>query len=133
MPEFTKYQFGILHSRVHNAWMRTVTGRLKSDYSYSTGTVYNNFIWPEVTENQKSEIADLAQCVLNAREVYSDATIAQMYDPDHGWLYPELAVAHHTLDTAVERAYELEPGCDEKIIVERLFKLYANAVNREHA
>src|SRR5699024_4214130 len=133
VPEATRYQFGSLHSRVHNAWMRTVTGRLKSDYSYSTGTVYNNFIWPEVTENQKSEIADLAQCVLNAREVYSDATIAQMYDPDHGWLYPELAVAHHTLDTAVERAYELEPGCDEKIIVERLFKLYANAVNREHA
>src|SRR5699024_790022 len=128
VPGATKYHFGVLQSRVHNAWMRTVSGRLKSDYSYSNGIVYNNFVWPEVTVEQEQEISELAQAVLDARESYEDATIAQMYDPDHDWLYPELTAAHHALDVAVERAYELEPGSDEKIIVERLFELYAKAV-----
>ncbi|HJF14976.1 MAG TPA: hypothetical protein K8V32_09290 [Enteractinococcus helveticum] len=133
VPGATKYHFGVLHSRVHNAWMRTVAGRLKSDFSYSNGIVYNNFVWPEVTKDQECEIAEHAQAVLEAREAYEGTTIAQMYDPDHDWLYSELTAAHHSLDAAVERAYGLEPGCDEKIIVERLFQLYAHAVNRLQA
>src|SRR5699024_220562 len=79
----------------------------------------NNFIWPEVSHGQEREIAEHAQVVLDAREFYEDATIAQMYDPDYDWLYPELTAAHHALDAAVEQAYGLEPGCDEKIMVER--------------
>ena len=71
-----------------------------------------------------------AQVVLDARELYEDATIAQMYDPDYDWLYPELTAAHHALDAAVEQAYGLEPGCDEKIMVERLFQLYAKTIKR---
>lgn len=130
LPDATEYHFGVLHSRVHNAWMRTVAGRLKSDFRYSAGIVYNNFIWPDVTKEQECEISDLAQEVLNAREVYSDTTIAQMYDPDHDWLYPELTAAHHALDAAIERAYGLKPDSDEKEIVERLFQLFAKAVNR---
>ena len=68
VPGATKYHFGVLHSRVHNAWMRTVAGRLKSDFSYSNGIVYNNFVWPEVTKDQECEIAEHAQAVLEARE-----------------------------------------------------------------
>ncbi|HEY4556985.1 MAG TPA: DNA methyltransferase, partial [Enteractinococcus sp.] len=130
VPNASKYHFGVLHSRIHNAWMRTVAGRLKSDFRYSAGIVYNNFIWPEVTKDQECEIAEHAQTVLEAREAYEDATIAQMYDPDHEWLYPELTAAHQTLDAAVERAYGLTSGIDEKEIVERLFQLYAKAMNR---
>src|SRR5699024_3108224 len=85
---------------------------------------------PDVTKEQECEISDLAQEVLNAREVYSDTTIAQMYDPDHDWLYPELTAAHHALDAAIERAYGLKPDSDEKEIVERLFQLFAKDVNR---
>src|SRR5699024_8349442 len=130
IPGATLYQFGILHSRVHNAWMRAVGGRMKSDYSYTVQIVYNNFIWPDVSHGQEREIAEHAQVVLDAREFYEDATIAQMYDPDYDWLYPELTAAHHALDAAVEQAYGLEPGCDEKIMVERLFQLYAKTIKR---
>jgi hypothetical protein len=130
VPDASLYHFGILHSRTHNAWMRTVAGRLKSDFRYSAGIVYNNFAWPEVTKDQECEIAERAQAVLDAREAYEEATIAQMYDPDHDWLYPELTAAHQALDAAVERAYGLLPGSDDKEIVERLFQLYARAMNR---
>lgn len=132
LPNGTKYHFGILHSRAHNAWNRIVGVRLKSDYSYSNGIVYNNFIWPEVDAIQQQEIAALGQAVLDARQQYPDATIAQMYDPDNDWLYPVLTNAHNELDAAVETAYGLEPGCDEKDIVELLFQLYRVAVEKDH-
>ncbi|MDK8825783.1 hypothetical protein QP974_06475 [Corynebacterium striatum] len=130
IPEATKYHFGVLHSRLHNAWMRVVGVRLKSDYSYSAGVVYNNFIWPDVTPEQEAEIAQLGQAVLEARAQYPDSTIAQMYDPDNDWMYPELTKAHVALDAAVERAYGLEPGCEEKTIVEHLFELYSQAIEK---
>lgn len=130
VPDATRFHFGVLHSRVHNAWMRVVAGRLEGRYRYSAGLVYNNFVWPEVTAEQEQEIGELAQAVLDARESYSDATIAQMYDPDHDWLYPELTAAHRALDAAVEQAYGLEPGGDEKEIVDSLFRYYAKAMNR---
>lgn len=127
VPNASLFHFGVLHSRAHNAWMRTIAGRLKSDYRYSAGIVYNNFIWPEVTENQRDEIAALAQAVLDARQTYPEATIAQMYDPDNEFLFPVLIAAHRALDAAVEAAYGLEPGCDEKDIVAHLFSLYSAA------
>lgn len=130
IPGATFYQFGILHSRLHNAWMRAVGGRMKSDYSYTVRVVYNNFIWPEITKKQEHEISELAQAVLDARALHPDATIAQMYDPDNDWLYPELTAAHQALDAAVEQAYEVKPGSDEKDLVERLFQLYAKVINR---
>lgn len=129
LPNATRFHFGVMHSRTHNAWMRTVAGRLKSDYRYSAGLVYNNFIWPEVNVVQEQEISALGQAVLDARQHYPDATIAQMYNPDNDWLYPELTKAHEELDAAVERAYGLEPGCEEKEIVELLFELYNSAIN----
>lgn len=130
LPEATRYHFGVIQSRTHNAWMRVVAGRLKSDYRYSIGMVYNNFVWPEVTEQQRAEIARLGQGVLDARGQYSGATIAQLYDPKSDFLYPELKAAHEALDAAVERAYGLEPGCTENEIVAYLFTLYEQAVNQ---
>ena len=108
--------------------MRSVAGRLKSDYRYSGGVVYNTFVWPDVTEVQRAEIADLAQTVLDARTQYPDSTIAQMYDPDLDFMFPALTAAHTALDAAVERAYGLEPGLEEKDVVAHLFELYGRAV-----
>lgn len=132
VAEASLYHLGVLQSRLHNAWMRTVAGRLKSDYRYSAGVVYNNFVWPEVDAQQKSEIADLAQAVLDARMQYPDVTIAQMYKPEHDWMYPELMEAHKALDDAVERAYGLTPGMEEKDIVAHLFKLYAKTIGESY-
>lgn len=130
LPEATRYHFGVIQSRTHNAWMRVVAGRLKSDYRYSIGMVYNNFVWPDATEQQRAEIARLGQGILDARAQYSGATIAQLYDPKSGFLYPDLIAAHEALDSAVERAYGLEPGCTENEIVAHLFKLYEQATNQ---
>src|SRR5699024_5993762 len=82
IPGVTAYHFGVLQSRLHNVWMKEVAGRFGANPRYSAGMVYNNFIWPEVSKEHESEIADLAQSVLDARELYEEATIAQMYDPD---------------------------------------------------
>ncbi|MDO5535064.1 MAG: N-6 DNA methylase [Propionibacteriaceae bacterium] len=128
IPEGTLYHFGVLHSRAHNAWMRVVAGRLKSDYNYSSGVVYNNFVWPEATEAQQAEIAELAQAVLDARGEYPDSTIAQMYDPNLDFMFPALTAAHGALDAAVERAYGLQAGLEEKDVVAHLFELYSAAV-----
>ncbi|WP_366823683.1 DNA methyltransferase [Kocuria sp.] len=128
VPNATLYHFGILHSRAHNAWMRTVAGRLKSDYRYSGGIVYNTFVWPSSSDSQQSHIADRAQDVLNARDLYPDSTIAQMYDPDLDFMFPALTSAHAALDDAVERAYGLEVGLEEKDVVAHLFELYGRAI-----
>ncbi|WP_164966796.1 class I SAM-dependent DNA methyltransferase, partial [Streptococcus oralis] len=80
VPNATLYDFGILTSNVHMAWMRTVAGRLKSDYRYSAKIVYNNFPWPEVTEAQKDKIAQTAQAILDARALYPNSSLADLYD-----------------------------------------------------
>lgn len=129
VPTGSRYVFGMLMSRVHNSWMRTVGGRLKSDYRYSNTIVYNNLVWPEVTDDQTAEIESLAQAVLDARSFYPDTTLADLYDPDNEWLYPALTKAHQDLDAAIERAYGLEPGCTEPEIVAHLFKLYEQATS----
>lgn len=127
LPGATPYHFGILHSRAHNAWMRTVGGRLKSDYRYSAGIVYNTFIWPKPTDAQREEVAHLAEGVLAARAQHPGATIKQMYEPDTDFLYPALLAAHKALDEAVELAYGLSPGLEEKDLVAHLFELYVQA------
>lgn len=121
----TLYHFGVMTSQMHNAWMRTVAGRLKSDYRYSGGVVYNNFVWPEISEADKSEVAELAQGILDARKLYDGATLADLYDPDNETFFPELMAAHRKLDAAVERAYGVDFNGDEEKIVAHLFKLYA--------
>ena len=119
------YEFGILESQFQNAWMRQVAGRLKSDYSYANTIVYNNFVWPEPTDAQRAEIEACAQAVLDARAAHPDATLADMYDPDNDFLFPDLMAAHRALDAAVESAYGVDFAGDEERIVAHLFKLYA--------
>ena len=123
IPDATLYHFGVLHSQFHNAWMRTVAGRLKSDYRYSGGIVYNNFIWPDPTPEQRAAIESCAQGVLNAREAHPGATLADLYDPDK--MPTDLLSAHKELDAAVEAAYDVDFNGDEEKIVAHLFKLYA--------
>ena len=125
MPDADIYQFGVLQSQVHNAWMRTVAGRLKSDYRYSGGVVYNNFVWPDPTDAQRSEVERCAQAVLDARAAQDGATLADMYDPANETFFPELMRAHRALDAAVEAAYGVDFGGDEKRIVAHLFRLYS--------
>lgn len=103
LPDATLYNFGILTSSMHMAWTRAVCGRLKSDYQYSAKIVYNNFPWPEATEAQQEKIAELAQGVLDARALYPDSSLADLYDPLT--MPPELVAAHRKLDAAVEKAY----------------------------
>lgn len=98
------YVFAILSSTMHNAWMRTVCGRLKSDFRYSAGIVYNNFPWPtDPTPAQVKSIEDAAKAVLNARAQFDESCLADLYDPLT--MPPELMKAHRDLDRAVDAAY----------------------------
>jgi hypothetical protein len=122
VPDATLYHFGILTSSVHNAWMRVVCGRLKSDYRYSKDIVYNNFPWPDASEEQKARIEQTAQAILDARNVYPDASFADMYS--NLILFPELMNAHRVNDAAVLEAYGFPKDASESDIVARLFKMY---------
>ena len=136
IPNAVLYHFGVLHSQFHNAWMRTVCGRLKSDYRYSGGVVYNNFVWPGVARETldvpvedaiapeiRSRVEACAQAVLDARAAHSGKTLADLYDPDR--MPADLLSAHQALDAAVEAAYGVDFSGDEERIVAHLFKLYA--------
>ena len=103
--------------------MRTVCGRLKSDYRYSGGMVYNNFVWPQPSEEQRAAIEATAQAILDARAAHPGKSLAQLYDPDK--MPPDLRAAHAANDAAVEAAYSVRFGGDEERIVAHLFKLYA--------
>lgn len=119
----TLYEFGIMASIMHNAWMRTVTGRLKSDYQYSAGIVYNNFPWPlDPTDKQKTAIETAAQAVLDARAAYPDSSLADLYDPRS--MPPNLTRAHQQLDKAVDAAYGKTKFNTEAERVAFLFELY---------
>ena len=122
VPNATLYHFGILTSLVHNAWMRVVCGRLKSDYRYSKDIVYNNFPWPSVSEQQRQKIEQTAQAILDAREKYAEASFADMYS--HLILFPELLKAHRANDAAVMQAYGFDLKMSENEVVAALFKLY---------
>lgn len=123
LPNATLYHFGIMSSTLHNAWMRTVAGRLKSDYRYSINIVYNNYPWPgAISDKQRAAIETAAQAVLNARAQFADSTLAQLYNPDT--MPAELAKAHAVLDKAVDAAYSYKGGKDDASRVAFLFKLY---------
>lgn len=129
IPNATLYDFGILTSNVHMAWMRTVAGRLKSDYRYSAKIVYNNFPWPEVTETKKEKISKTAQAILDARVLYPDSSLADLYD--ELTMPVELRRAHQANDKAVMEAYDMTKIVDgkktwltESETVARLFEMY---------
>ena len=123
IPNATLYHFGVLTSQLHNAWMRMVAGRMKSDYRYSPKTVYNTFPWPNPTPEQKALIESCAQAVLDTRNLYPDKSFADLYDPDK--MPSDLLAEHKALDAAVEAAYGVDFDGDEEKIVVHLFKLYA--------
>ncbi len=120
------YLFGILNSTMHNSWMRVVCGRLKSDYRYSNTIVYNNFPFPNPTEEQKSKIEKTAQAILDARAKYPDCSLADLYD--ELTMPPELRKAHQENDKAVMQAYGFAKDMTETEIVAELFKMYEKLV-----
>ena len=122
IPDAQLFHFGVLISSVHMSWTRAVCGRLKSDYDYSKKVVYNNFPWPNLTDAQKAKIEQAAQEILDARALYPDSSLADLYDPD---LMPfELRKAHRTNDTTVLEAYGFPKDATESEIVARLFMMY---------
>jgi len=122
MQRTTPYHFGVLTSNIHMAWVRVVCGRLKSDYSYSNTIVYNNFPWCLPSDLQKAKIEKTAQAILEARALYPNASLADLYNETA--MPPELRKAHHENDKAVMAAYGFDPKMDENEIVAELFKLY---------
>ena len=130
IPEATMYQFAILTSNIHMAWMRAVCGRMKSDYRYSANIVYNNFPWPEPTAQQRKKIEQTAQAILDARALYPDSSLADLYD--ELTMPPELRKAHHQNDMAVMQAYGFTKGSEayksEAACVAELMKLYQKKV-----
>ena len=122
IPDATLYHFGILTSNVHNAWMRAVCGRLKSDYRYAKDIVYNNFPWPETTDEQRAEIENLARTVMDARAQYPENSLADLYDPLT--MPPELLKAHQSLDRAVMKLYGFAKDAPESAIVAVLMERY---------
>jgi hypothetical protein len=124
VPGAGLWHFGILTSSVHNAWTRAVAGRLGVGYQYSKAVVYNTFPWPEATEEQKGEIAALAQAVLGARARYPESTLADMYNEASMPFHPELAKAHRALDAAVMRLYGFAKDAPEAEVVAGLMGRY---------
>ncbi len=126
LPSGSVYNFGVLTSNVHMAWTRAVCGRLKSDYTYSNTIVYNNFPWPTPTEEQKAEIEETAQGILDARALYPDSSLADLYDENT--MPPELRTAHQKNDKAVMAAYGFTKDSaaykEEAACVAELMKLY---------
>lgn len=126
----TLYLFGVLTSNVHMAWMRTVCGRLKSDYRYSP-SIYNNFPWPTPTEGQKAKIEKTAQEILNARELYTNSSLADLYD--ELTMPPELRKAHQNNDRAVMEAYGFSvKNMTESMCVAELMKLYQDLADKDN-
>ena len=129
IPDAKLYHFGILESNVHMAWMRAVCGRLKSDYRYSKDVVYNNFPWPNPSEEQKAKIEQTAQAILDARALYPDSSLADLYD--ELTMPVELRKAHQDNDRAVMQAYGFNvKTMTESQCVAELFKLYQKLTNQ---
>ena len=126
IPNATLYHFGVLTSNVHMAWMRAVCGRLEMRYRYSKDIVYNNFPWAEVNETQLAKIAETAQGILDARALYPDCSLADLYD--EVTMPIELRRAHQANDRAVMQAYGFPIGMSESECVARLLEMYQTIV-----
>ena len=130
IPNASIYHFGILTSNVHMAWMRAVCGRLEMRYRYSKDVVYNNFPWPTPTDEQKAKIEQTAQAILDARALYPDCNLADLYD--EAVMPPELRKAHQQNDKAVMQAYGFWGKLNtETECVAELMKIYQRIVKQE--
>lgn len=128
IPNANLYTFGVINSNVHNAWMRVVCGRMKSDYAYSATIVYNNFPWCNPTPEQKAKIEKTAQAILDARALYPDCSLADLYDETT--MPPELRKAHQANDFAVMAAYGFDRKITESECVAELMKRYQELVEK---
>lgn len=124
IPNATRYHFGILSSLQHMTWVRYTCGRLESRYRYSKDIVYNNYPWPDnPTPEQKQQVAQCAQAVLDTRANYPTSSLADLYDPLS--MPPDLVKAHQALDKAVDRCYRPQPFTSDRNRIEYLFELYS--------
>jgi hypothetical protein len=121
VPNADIFLFGVLTSTMHMAWVRYVSGRLKSDYQYSASIVYNTFPWPTPTDKQKIAIKEAAQVVLDTRSAFTNSSLADLYDPLT--MPPKLTKAHQKLDKTIEKAYGREFDDDTQRVA-YLFELY---------
>lgn len=128
MPEGTLYHFAVLESNVHMSWMRAICCRLKSDYSYTINDVYNNFPWPTPSDDQKAKIEQTAQAILDARALYPDSSLADLYD--ELTMPIELRKAHQANDVAVMAAYGFPKTYTESDIVAALMKMYKDLTDK---
>jgi len=126
IPSATMFHFGILSSSIHNCWMRAVCGRLESRYQYSSTVVYNNFPWPEVASTGTVAIESAAWAVMQARDLYNNATLAELYDPIS--MPRELLIAHEQLDRTVMSQYGIDYNSTETQCVEMLMNRYTKLV-----
>jgi len=131
IPNATLYEFGILKSKLHTLWLKTVGGRLKSDYRYSAKLVYNNFPFPEATTKQKQAIETAAQTVLDCRKNYPDNSLADLYDPLA--MPTDLRKAHQKLDTVVEKAYRAKKFTTDQARISFLFQRYLELTDPDMA
>lgn len=122
IPTDSLYVFGVMTSIVQNAWMRVVSGRFGPSYNYANTLVYNTFPWPNVKDSQRVKVEETAQNILNARALFPDRSLAQLYDDDK--MPIELRKAHRANDAAVLEAYGFPKDATESDIVARLFKMY---------
>ncbi len=123
------YLFGVISSSMHMVWVRTVAGRLKSDYRYSSVLCYNTFPFPDISTQRKNEITQSVFRIIEEREKHSDKTLAQLYDPDK---MPEgLREAHRLNDTIIEKCYRSTPFTSDEERLEYLFKLYEKMIAEE--
>lgn len=130
MPNSSLIDFGILESNVHMAWVKTVCGRLKSDPIYSNTIVYNNFPFPNCSENQKIKIEQNAQRILDIRKNYPNSSLADLYDPD--FMPKDLLMAHKANDAAVMEAYGFDwRKMSEDDCVAELMKMYKELIEKE--
>ena len=131
IPNANLYHFGVLTSIVHMSWMRITCGRLKTDYRYSNNVVYNNFPWCEPTDEQKSEIERTAQRILDARNLYPESCLADLYNDM--LMPPELKKAHEENDLAVIKAYGLKKNIVESDCVAFLMNKYQEMILKENS
>ncbi len=130
LPNATLYEFGVMISNVHNAWIHTVCGRIKSNYRYSVNIVYNNFPWCNPTDEQKAKIEQTAQAILDARALYPDCSLADLYDETV--MPPELRKAHQANDRAVMQAYGFDvKTMTESSCVAELMKMYKDLTEEQ--
>jgi len=123
IAEATMYEFGVMTSQMHMAWMRTTCGRMKSDYSYSNTIVYNNYPWPKDPSNKNiKSVENKAQHVLDVRAEFPESSLADLYDPLT--MPPKLVKAHQALDKAVDLCYRPQAFSNERVRIEYLFDLY---------